>query len=333
MRVGIIGLGAIAPMHVNALLDCGQSIVALCDIEIEKCREIKEQFSCEKELQNAEEYSDYKEMLDKANLDAVHICTPHYLHAEMICESLSRDINVLCEKPLAISFAQFDEIEKAVKASKAKLGISFQNRYNPTVITLKNYIADKKVTCGTANLVWKRDEKYYASGEWRGKMATEGGGVMINQAIHSLDILQWLCGMPESVLAHVSNNSLKDTIEVEDTAFGIFSLENGRNFVVHATNAAKSSFPVYMAFNSGSDTIELSADNLIVNGNFVTKENGEPIFGKTEWGSGHAILIREYYEALKNGEKFPIDFYEARNSIRLILKMYESNGSKINIKN
>ena len=154
---------------------------------------------------------------------------------------------------------------------------------------------------------------------------------MINQAIHSLDILQWLCGMPKSVVAHISNNSLKDVIEVEDTAFGIFDLGNGGNFVVHATNAARHCFPVYMAFKSGTDVIELSADNLIVNGKFVTKENDAPMLGKSEWGSGHSILIREYYSCLKEGRHFPIDFDEAKNSILLIIKMYQSNGTNIDI--
>lgn len=326
MRVGIVGIGAIAPLHIKALQNCGQQIVSLCDIEIDRCVKANKNFGLD-----ATVYADFNEMLDCETLDVVHICTPHYLHAKMICSSLGKGINVLSEKPLAINEEQLTEIENAVNNSSAQFGVCFQNRFNESVLYIKEYFKDRKITSAYANLTWRRDERYYASGAWRGTWAQEGGGVMINQAIHSLDILQWICGMPESVLAHVSNNSLKDTIEVEDTAFGIFSLENGRNFVVHATNAAKSSFPVYMAFNSGADTIELSADNLIVNGNFVTKENGEPIFGKTEWGSGHAILIRKYYDCLQNGEKFPIDFYEARNSIRLILKMYASNGNTIKI--
>ena len=86
-----------------------------------------------------------------------------------------------------------------------------------------------------------------------------------------------------------------------------------------------------MAFTSGRDIVELSADNLIVNGEFVTKKNEAPIYGKAEWGSGHTTLIGEYYRCLQSGEKFPIDFYEARNAIRLILKMYESNGATIEI--
>ena len=326
MKVGIVGIGAIAPLHIKALQSCGQQIVALCDIEKERCVNANEKFGL-----SATFYADFYEMLECETLDAVHICTPHYLHAEMICASLGRGINVLSEKPLAISEEQLSAIENAVKNSKAQLGVCFQNRYNESVLYIKEYFKNRTMISAYANLTWCRDERYYASGAWRGTWDQEGGGVMINQAIHSLDILQWLCGMPESVLAHVSNNSLKGTIEVEDTAFGIFSLKSGGNFVVHATNAAKSCFPVYMAFNSGTDTIELSADNLIVNGKFVTKENGEPIFGKTEWGSGHAVLIRKYYDCLQSGEKFPIDFYEARNAIRLILKMYASNGNTIKI--
>lgn len=328
MRVGIVGIGAIAPLHIKALQNEGQEILALCDINTDKCFGANDKFGI-----NAKVYADFEEMLCSENLDVVHICTPHYLHAEMICTALEKNINVLCEKPLAINEQQLSQIEDAVKSSSAQLGICFQNRYNASILYVKDYFKDKEITSAYANLTWCRDERYYASGAWRGTWAQEGGGVMINQAIHSLDILQWLCGMPQNVLAHVSNNSLKDKIEVEDTAFGIFSINENRNFVVHATNAAKSCFPVYMAFSSDKDTVELSGDNIIINGNFVTKENGVPLFGKTEWGSGHAILIREYYEALKNGEKFPIDFYEARNSIRLILKMYESNGRKINIKN
>lgn len=326
MRVGIIGIGAIAPLHIRALLNCGEDIVALCDIDTNRCEQAKIEFGLD-----AAVYSDFESMLDTERLDVVHVCTPHYLHARMICASLDRGINVLSEKPLAISEEQLSQIEDAVKSSSAQLGICFQNRYNDSVLYIKEYFKDRPITSAYANLTWCRDEQYYSTGAWRGTKAYEGGGVMINQAIHALDILQWFCGMPKTVLAHVSNNSLKNTIEVEDTAFGIFSLENGGNFVVHATNAAKYSFPVYMSFNSGTDVIELSADNLIVNGQFITKENGAPIFGKTEWGSGHAILIKEYYRCLHQNEKFPVDFYQAKNAVKLILKMYASNGNNISI--
>ena len=331
MRVGIIGMGAIAPMHVNALLDCGHSIVALCDIEIERCKKIKADFSENEELARAEEYSDYKEMLDKAGLDSVHICTPHHLHAEMICEALSRNINVLCEKPLAISFEQFDMIERAVEQSSAQLGVSFQNRYNPTVLQMREFLKDKTVTSACASVIWKRDERYYASGAWRGKVATEGGGVMINQAIHSLDMLQYICGMPKTLIAHTSNNSLKGVIEVEDTAYGLFKIDDERNFVINATNAAKHSFSVDIKFYAEGHTVELFGENLIIDGEFKGKMDNTPAIGKHVWGLGHLPLVADFYDCVENGRKFPIDFYEAKKAISLVLRMYESNGKEIEV--
>ena len=326
MRVGIIGLGAISPLHIRAILKYGQKITAICDVDSEKRQKVNAEFGL-----NAEEYGDYNALLASGKVDVVHVCTPHYLHAEIICAALGANIHVLCEKPLAINYEQLNDIEKAVKNSSATLGVCFQNRYNASVLYLKEFFKGKEITAATANLVWQRDEKYYASGAWRGKKQYEGGGVMINQAIHSLDLLQWFCGMPETVIAHCSNNSLQGVIDVEDTAYGLFSLKNGGNFVINATNAAKNCFTIISMFHAGDDTVELSGDNLIVNGKFVTKSDGTPIFGKEEWGVGHNNLIREFYNCLEKGEKFPIDFYEGSKTVKLILKMYESNGKKINI--
>lgn len=326
MRVGIVGLGAISPLHIRAILKYGQKITAICDVDPEKRQKVNAEFGL-----NAEEYSDYNALLASGKVDVVHVCTPHYLHAEIICVALGANIHVLCEKPLAINFEQLNAIEKAVNNSSATLGVCFQNRYNASVLYLKEFFKDKEITAATANLVWQRDEKYYASGAWRGKKQYEGGGVMINQAIHSLDLLQWFCGMPESVVAHCSNNSLKNVIDVEDTAFGRFTLKNGGNFIINATNSAASCFPIVLMFQSKTDAVELSGDNLIVNGKFVTKSDGAPIFGKEEWGVGHDKLIREFYNCLENGKKFPIDFYEASKTVKLILKMYQSNGEKVNI--
>ena len=326
MNIGIAGLGAIAPLHIRAILDRGQKITAICDVDAARCKKINDEFNL-----GAKEYSDYNQMIDSGEVDVIHVCLPHYLHSEVICKALSKDIHVLCEKPLAINFEQLNDIEKAVNNSSATLGVCFQNRYNASVLYLKEFFTGKEITAATANLVWQRDEKYYASGAWRGKKQYEGGGVMINQAIHSLDLLQWFCGMPETVIAHCSNNSLQGVIDVEDTAYGLFSLKNGGNFVINATNAAKNCFTIISMFHAGDDTVELSGDNLIVNGKFVTKSDGTPIFGKEEWGVGHNNLIREFYNCLEKGEKFPIDFYEGSKTVKLILKMYESNGKKINI--
>ena len=268
MRVGIVGLGAISPLHIRAILKYGQKITAICDVDPEKRQKVNAEFGL-----NAEEYSDYNALLASGKVDVVHVCTPHYLHAEIICMALGANIHVLCEKPLAINFEQLDAIEKAVKNSSATLGVCFQNRYNASVLYLKEFFKDKEIIAATANLVWRRGKDYYSSAKWRGKKQYEGGGVMINQAIHTLDLLQWFCGMPETVIAHCSNNSLNNVIDVEDTACGCFSLKNGGNFIINATNSAASCFPIVLMLQSKTDAVELSGDNLIVNGKFVTKSD------------------------------------------------------------
>ena len=260
MKAGIIGLGAIAPMHIEALKERGVEIVAVCDVDRKKCDDVNRKYSL-----SARGYEDYRKMLEKENLDVVHVCTPHYLHAEMTIAALEKNINVICEKPLAINQTQLDDIEKAVKASKAQLGVCFQTRYNRSFTELKKIIRPEEVIAAYANLVWVRDKAYYDSGAWRGTKDKEGGGVLINQAIHSLDLLLWVCGMPKSVVAHCFDDSLKGVIEVEDTVHGVYDLGDNRNFILNATNASKTCFTNVLSFVTKDKTAVLygSQDEMI----------------------------------------------------------------------
>lgn len=326
MKVGIVGLGAISSAHISALLTSGQEIVAFCDVQTEKCKRANEQYKL-----NAKIYSDYDKMLDSENLDVIHICTPHYLHAEMTCKALKRNINVLCEKPIAINLKQLSEVEEAVKNSSCQLGVCFQTRFNNSALYIKDYLKDKEIDCASSTLIWQRSASYYAQSEWRGTWEQEGGGVMINQAIHGLDLLQWICGMPESVLAQVSNVSLKEQIEVEDTAFCLFKMKNGGKIVVNATNAASFSFHVHYTFRTGCTTIELSDNNISINGNLITKRGNYPVVGKEVWGTGHFDLVKNFYHCLQTGEKFSIGFEEAKKVLLMVLAVYRSNGKEVKI--
>ncbi|MGN1053172.1 MAG: Gfo/Idh/MocA family protein, partial [Candidatus Scatosoma sp.] len=296
MKVGIIGLGAIAPMHIEALKERGEEIVAVCDVLKEKCDAVNRKF-----LLNARGYADYKEMLEKEKLDVVHVCTPHYLHAEMAMAALKENINVICEKPLAINQTQLGEIEKEVKISKAQLGVCFQTRYNRSITELKKIICPEDVVSAYANLVWVRDKAYYDSAEWRGTKDKEGGGVFINQAIHLLDLLIWVCGMPKSLTTHCFNDSLKGVIEVEDTVHGVYDLDDNRNFVLNATNASKTCFPNVLSFATKDKTAVLYGDELFVNGERVTFEDVRKTVEKKEWGNGHGPLIDDFYDCVATG--------------------------------
>ena len=325
MRVGIIGLGVIVKNHIPAILASGQEIVALCDVDADRIERAKERFN----LPAAEAYTDYKLMLDTASLDAVHICTPHHLHVTMACDALARNIHVFCEKPMVISHRELNTLEAAVRRSSARLGVCQQNRCNPSSRYVKELIGDRQVSAASATLCWKRDRAYYDAEPWRGKWDTEGGGLMINQALHTLDLLQWFCGYPVSVSAITGNQSLFDVIQVEDTAFGRFKLANGGNFIIQATNASSANFPIQIMLRVEDDTIVICKDTVTVNENVVNIKNEMPILGKAEYGTGHISLIAKFYECLQTGEAFPIDFYEAAKVVRLILAMYESNGQEI----
>ena len=327
MKVAVIGLGVISANHIEAILASGQEIVALCDVVKEKCENVIKSRS----LTGVQVYTNYKEMLDSEEIDCVHICTPHYLHAEMVVYALNKNVNVFCEKPIAISKEQLAEIEKAVKSSTAQLGVCLQNRYNQSTKYVLDLIKDSKVVAASGLMAWGRGEKYYKSAEWRGKWATEGGGVMINQALHTLDLLMLFTDFPNYCTAHLSNNSLKDVIEVEDTAFGMFDFDDGRRFIINATNAALSTFSVQFSLATKDYLIYMAGENVIVNGKLAEIKPPEVKLGKECWGVGHFLIIEDFYKKLQNGERFEIDFYEARKVVDLILAMYSSNGEKIKL--
>lgn len=324
IRTAIIGVGVIGLLHAKTLAALGRDIVAICDVDGQTAACVRDQYA-----PGAELYTDWERMLDEVRPDAVHICTPHYLHADMIVGALRRDINVLCEKPLCISHEQIRRVIKAEKDSRAVLGVVHQNRFNPSNLYAKQYLEGKKIISAHASVVWHRDEKYYKSAEWRGKWSTEGGGVLINQALHTLDLLQWMSEMPESLSATCTSLTLGDVIEVEDTA--VLTAFGDTPFTFFATNSAAVNMPVELTFKlEGGEIFSVFPDYVVEKGQTVTfpKEKGG---GKSYYGSGHGKLFVEFYRCLEAGEKFPIDAGEGSKVIRLILAAYESRGHKITV--
>lgn len=319
MKAAIIGLGVIGKVHYDVLKRQGEDIVALCDIDAAKLNG----------YDNVKKYFDYKKMLDEEQIDVVHICTPHYLHADMTIYALERNVNVLCEKPLCIRKEDVARIIDAENKSKAMLGVCLQNRFNKSSQFVKRYFQNKKVDFAFGNVLWHRDKEYYASGEWRGKKETEGGGVLINQAIHTLDLMQWICGEPTSVLANTYNYSLKDVIEVEDTAVALF--KGDTDFEFFATNTAKTDLPVEIRFIAGGDIVTLYPDKVLINGDVADIENEIEWNGKRSYGNGHEKLIGHFYDCVAKKEKFPIDGSEAAKCVKEVLSAYESDGKLVEI--
>ena len=325
MRTAIIGLGVIGRVHARSLLKNGIDVCGLCDLDKEKAEKVKNNF-----FLNATVFSDWKEMLDTLVPNVVHICTPHYLHTEMIVACLERNISVLCEKPMCIRREDIPLILEAEKNSEAILGICHQNRYNDVNVYLKKYLCDKEIVSAHGTVVWKRDEAYYGQAEWRGKWKTEGGGVLINQALHTLDLMQWFCGMPQKVVARTGNFSLDGVIEVEDSA--MLLCEGMQRFTFYATNSGGCDMPteIRLKLKSG-ENIVVFPDTLLIDDKVVSKEEIEFSFGKCCYGNGHEKLIGDFYDCVETGRAFSINGEEAAKVVRVILGAYESQGKTITI--
>ena len=247
-----------------------------------------------------------------------------------LLEALKRDVHVLCEKPLCISEEEIDAVLKAEQASKAKLGVCHQNRYNTINLFLKDYLADKKIVGAYGSVAWHRDEEYYQSGNWRGNKKTAGGGVIINQALHTLDLLIWLCGESHSVVAMDGNLTLKNVIEVEDTislrCFGEV------DYFLTATVGAPAVFPVELSFKlENGDHILALPKTVLLNGEVIATEENISALGKDCYGRGHVSLVKDFYECIAQDKPFSLNGAEGAKVIRTILKAYESQGEKLSL--
>lgn len=327
-RTAIVGCGGIAQTHATYLSKMDNvEIVSVCDILSERCEKLKSTYAPDAII-----YDNYIKMLDEIKPDVLHICTPHYLHAEMAIAALKRNINVMLEKPVCINLTQVEELIKAEKESNAKICISFQNRY-----LLRNKKAKELIDSGEAgkikfasgSVLWHRDAPYYVNSHWRGFMATEGGGVMINQAIHTLDLMLWLCGEPKKLTAMTANYHLKGIIDVEDTASAYLTFKNGANGMFYATTAHYNDAPISLEVVCENMTLNLTDNDLYIDG--VKQElhdTASSSDGKDYWGVGHMMLFADFYKRLENNECMPISVSEAAKALKVLLAMYESKGNE-----
>lgn len=322
-KVCIVGFGAIGPIHAKALSETENvSFYAICDNNPEKIKKCLETY-------DVKTYSDFDEMLKDTEIDTVHICTPHYLHFEMIEKSLKAGKGVVCEKPVTMTLNEYQKL--CENPDVKKVCIVLQNRLNPCAVKFKE-IAESgemgELKTARAVVTWMRDAEYYNSEPWRGKWATEGGGVLINQAVHTLDYFSYILDGVKSVKAQMSNFTLQDVIEVEDTVSASLTLKDGQKAVMFATNAyGKDKLPEFEAvFEKG--IVKYEDATLYVDGKPVEtdkKRDG----AKSYWGIGHKALFKNYYEKCEYYS--PLDI---KNTMYTLFAMYESakeNGKEIEI--
>ncbi|MBO9565232.1 MAG: Gfo/Idh/MocA family oxidoreductase [Niastella sp.] len=236
LRAAIIGCGKMAQVHAQALMNIAETeLVAVQSRSLEKATAFGAPYQ-------ARPYTDIAGMIRQERVDLVVICTPHPAHKEAAITAFENGAHVLVEKPLAISLADCDAMIDAAKAAGKQLGMISQRRFFPSCLRIKQAIDDGKLGTPMLGFVvmygW-RDETYYKSDPWRGKWAEEGGGVLVNQAPHQLDLLQWFMGSEFEEVYGVWSNINHPYIEVDDTAVAIVRFKNGAIANIMVSNAQK----------------------------------------------------------------------------------------------
>ncbi len=333
---GIIGCGNIGPVHAAAIAGVkGAKLVGVSDVVEKSARALAEQYG-------AEAYTDYRKMLERKDLDAVCICVPSGLRVDIAVTSALAGKHVLSEKPLEISTQRIDRIIAATEQSKVLLGCIFQSRFAEGPQLLKKAIEQGrfgKLVLGNAYIKWYRSPEYYSSSGWRGTWKFDGGGALMNQGIHQIDLLQWFMGPVKSVRAQMKC-AVHEGLEVEDLACAMLEFENGAYGTIEGSTAIWPGCPARVDIH-GADGGAWLEDGAIKYWKFKKRAAGdakiesalkqESVLGsgagdplaslKTE---GHRRQIEDFARAIRTGGKPRIDGREGRNAVALIEAIYKA---------
>ncbi len=325
MKVAVIGCGNISALHFKALSGIPDvEIIAAVDIKPERADKKAAEYS-------AKAYYGIDGLFKNEKPDAVHICTPHYLHTPMAIKALENGANVLIEKPCSVTREEISALRDAQEKSGKQVAVCFQNRYNACVQYVKKIISSGemgRVKAIRAFVTWSRGEDYY-SDDWHGTLEKECGGVLINQAIHTVDLIQYLGGRCRKLTAHTSNDHLKGVIEVEDTASILMELDGGATAILYATTAFAENSGVLVEVVLEKGKLRFEGEKLYKIGEDdslceIDCGAASRFIGQKYWGAGHSSLIGDFYDCLKTGRKFGIDAFEGGRAAEIVAASYES---------
>lgn len=322
LRVGIIGCGRIAATYGQALRQLGVTVCFAVDKRPERAKDFAGMFSnCG--------YSENIEDMLAQKPDVVHVLTPHFLHKEHVIAALRAGCNVLTEKPIALSVADAKEMMQAAKIAGKQLGVIFQNRYIEGIVRAKQLLEEGilgKITGAWSTLNWWRPASYYEC-DWKGSWEKEGGGVVIDQAIHSIDLVRHLMNCEAISIKGQIDRRVLTNIEVEDVASAAIRFENGAVYSFYACNyfTCNSEIRIEIACENGNILLKEDTVTILRNG---VEETIRPVGGSNGgekyWGMYHQVQLREFYEKLLKGQAVPTDPGEATKTLALVLGIYQS---------
>lgn len=327
---GIIGCGTISNWHAGAISKIeGARLIGATDVG----KDYREVFA---EKWNIKAYESLDEMLNDKEIDVVSICTPSGLHAPLAIQAANSGKHIITEKPMAITLKEADEMIAACEKNNVKMAVISQLRFTDAVIKLRDAVKKGmlgKLICGDIYMKFYRSQEYYDKGGWRGTWKMDGGGALMNQGIHGVDLLQYVMGDVKSVFAHT--RTLARNIEVEDTASAVLEFENGALGVIQGTTSIYPGTPRRLEVNGDKGTIVLEEDSIIAWDILGQEKDPEMVFERTKSGAasnptafgieGHIKQIGDMVDAIRNNKKPLVDQYEGRKPVQIITAIYESS--------
>ena len=334
MKYALIGCGRISTNHVKAVINNKLEFVAVCDVVPEHMEEVLAKHNLQNDT-SIKRYTDYKKMIEENELELVGIATESGIHAEIALYCIEHGINVIIEKPMAMSMEDADKISRLSEEKGVKVSACHQNRFNVAVQEMRKAVESGrfgKLSHGSIHVRWNRNEGYYTQAPWRGTWAQDGGALM-NQCIHGIDLLRWMMGGEIEEVYGVTRQQFHHYLEAEDIGMAVVKFKNGAVATIEGTTNV---YPqnleetLYLFGENGTVKLGGKSTNNIDVWNFADEtEKDQANKGLEEetsnvYGNGHTSLYADVIDAIKNDRTPYVDAYAGRNALELVLAIYKS---------
>lgn len=334
MKYALIGCGRIATNHIKAVLNNKLELVAVCDIIPEHMQQLLQKHDLN-ETNKIKRYTNYKQMIKENDLELIGIATESGKHAEIALYCIEHGINVIIEKPMAMSMKDAEEIIRRSEEKQVKVSACHQNRFNIAVQEMRKAVEAGrfgKISHGSIHVRWNRNQEYYKQAPWRGTWRQDGGALM-NQCIHGIDLLRWMMGDEVEEVYGVTCQQFHHYLEAEDIGMAVVKFKNGAVATIEGTTNV---YPqnleetLYMFGEKGTVKLGGKSTNNIDVWNFADetekdyKNKGLEEQTSNVYGNGHTSLYADMIEAIKQNRKPYVDAIAGRNALEMVLAIYKS---------
>lgn len=334
MKYALIGCGRIATNHIKAVLNNHLEFAAVCDVVPQQMENLLAKHELNQD-ESIHRYTDYKEMIEKEQPQLVGIATESGVHAEIALFCIDHGVNVIIEKPMAMSMKDANEIIRRSEEKGVKVSACHQNRFNVAVQQMRKALEAGrfgKLSHGSIHVRWNRNRDYYDQAKWRGTWAQDGGALM-NQCIHGIDLLRWMMGEEVTEVYGVTRQQFHDYLQAEDIGMAVVKFKNGAVATIEGTtNVYPKNLEETLYLFGEAGTVKLggkSTNNIDVWDFADESEEDQKNKGLEEatsnvYGNGHTSLYADVIDAIENDRKPYVDAYAGRNALEMVLAIYKS---------